>query len=385
MSIRAWKSMWNVIVAVVLLFDCAATAQGQRAGGLTESRYAEAVVASRETVHAMMKRGGVPGIGVAVVADGEVVWAEGFGLADLEKQVRVTRETKFAVGSISKSLTTALFAHLVDDGLADWGAPVENYLPEFPHKNQRISVRLIAGHASGLGDQFDTANFYTTKHYASTTEALREIITEPLRSPLRARHFYTTGSYTIIAGVIERVARRDFPTAMNDLVLKPLHLKNTVLNIRHSIIPNRTSFYVQDVSGATINAPYFDPSFKLAGAGYLSTAEDLARFGAALQRPGFLKRATLDELFRPLETTVDGKTEFGLGWRVGKDGKGRRIFHQPGGGAGISCRLFLYPDENVAIAILTNLTGAPVGGRTSDSIADAFISAKSSAGQVYGR
>jgi serine beta-lactamase-like protein LACTB, mitochondrial len=348
--------------------DCDAQAPAPANAG----RYSEAVAAGRAAVGEMMEEGGVPGVGVAVAVEGELVWAEGFGFADLERRVPVTRETKFGVGSVTKSLTMALFGRLMEQGLVELDAPVETYLPEFPHRNLKISTRLIAGHLSGLDDTFNASQTFTATHYATTSDALREILKEPLRHRPGERHFYTTGPYTIIAGVVERAARRDYHSLMAQHVTGPLGLKNTVPNERKPVIPHRASFYVRE-DGRTVNAPYFDPSFKWAGAGYLSTAEEMARFGSALLRPGFLKQATLDELFRPLKTSADEETGFALGWRVGADAKRRRLIHQPGGGPGISCWLVLYPEERLVVAILSNQTGAPVGGKALDTIVDSFL------------
>ena len=363
------------------LFACLGVipARPQTSGPSSAGLYSDAVVRSRVAVREMIERDGVPGVSVAVAVGGEVVWAEGFGLADLERRVPVTRETKFGIGSVTKSLTTALLGRLAEEGLVDWDAPVETYLPDFPHKNLKISTRLIAGHLSGLDDTFNGSRMYTTTHYASTSEALREILKEPLRHRPGERHFYATGSYTVIAGVMERAAGRDYHSLMRRHVIDPLGLKSTVPNDRRAIIPDRTAFYVREGDRA-VNAPYFDPSFKWAGAGYLSTAEDVARFGAALLRPGFLKQSPVAELFRPLNTTAGEETGFGLGWRVGVDGKGRRIVHQPGGGPGISCWVVLYPEEGLVVAILSNQTGAPVGGRALDTIVDAFIEQKNRLG-----
>jgi CubicO group peptidase (beta-lactamase class C family) len=336
-----------------------------------------AVDASREAVRTMMARAKVPGVGVAVASGDAVIWSEGFGVADLEQGVPVTRETKFGIGSITKSLTMALFGRLMEERLVDLDAPLERSLPEFPHRGLGISVRLVAGHLSGLDDTFDSSARQGTAHYATTSEALAKIIREPLRHRPRTRHFYTTGPYTLIAGVVETATGRDFRALMAERVLAPLGLKHTVPNDRRAIVPDRTAFYVVDeATSLPVNAPYFDPSYKWAGAGYLSTAEDVARFGAAMMRPGFLTQATRDELFRPLETSDGENTGFALGWRVGKDTLGRRIVHQPGGGPGISCWLVLYPDHGLAIAVLSNQTGAPVGGRTLQAIADAFLAAR---------
>lgn len=364
--------LYRLVLVAFLLGACSVVI---RAAGVQDSSagYEEAIKEGRATIREMMQKDSVPGVGVAVIVDGAVVWVEGFGFADLEQRVPVTRETKFGIGSITKPLTMALYARLVEKGVVDFDAPLESYLPDFPHRNMKISVRLIAGHLSGLDDTVNTANSLTSVHYENTTQALALLMNETLRHKPLERSFYTTGPFTFIAGVLERTAKQDFPLLMNQHVIDPLSLKNTVPNDRQAIIPNRTAFYASQ-AGKTVNAPYADPSFKLAGAGYLSTADDIARFGAALLKPGFLKETTISELFRPLPTAAGEDTGFALGWRVGKDSRGRRIIHQPGGGPGISCWLTLYPDEKVVIAILSNKTGAPVGGRTLNTIADVFIS-----------
>jgi serine beta-lactamase-like protein LACTB len=98
----------------------------------------------------MMASARVPGLGVAVAVDGKVVWAEGFGLADLERGVPVTRRTKFGLGSVTKSLTMALAARLHEEKVLDLDAPLERYLPDFPHRGKGITTRLIGCHLSGL-------------------------------------------------------------------------------------------------------------------------------------------------------------------------------------------------------------------------------------------
>ncbi len=370
---RLKDSRRTTAVALLLLICLSATGgRPQTARQSLSNRYEKAIAASRVAIREMMDKNGVPGVGVAVIVRGEVAWSEGFGFADLEQQVPVTRETRFGIGSITKAMTTALCARLMEKGLLDLDAPVENYLAAFPHKNLKISVRLIAGHLSGLDDNFNTAQMYTSTHFNTTAEALQQILKEPLKYRPLERHFYTTGPYTIIAGVIEKAAGGDFLALMNQHVVSPLGLKNTIPNDRKAIIPHRTSFYVRE-NDQTVNAPYFDPSFKWAGAGYLSTAEDLAQFGSAFLKPGFLKQSTVDELFRPVRTAAGENTGFGLGWRVGADGRGRAVIYQPGGGPGISSVIILYPKENLVVAILSNLRGAPVDGEAADVIADSFL------------
>jgi CubicO group peptidase (beta-lactamase class C family) len=138
--------------------------------------------------------------------------------------------------------------------------------------------------------------------------------------------------------------------------------------------PGCTAFYLAVKDGVFEPGPPFDPSHKLPGAGYLATAGDLARFGAALLHPGLLGETSREEMFRAVPLLDGTPTEFALGLRRGHDGK-RVILHQPGGGIGISCWLFLYPEEKLVIAVMSNLSTAPVGGPVYTEIEAAFLEA----------
>ena len=339
---------------------------------LAQQPYAKPISESQAAVRAFLEKNDVPGVGVAVAIKGKVVWSEGFGLADRESKTAASPETRFGLGSISKSLTTALALRLAEQGKLDLDAPIERYLEGWPHVGKGVTVRFIAAHLSGLDDQFASGLMETKKAY-STTEALREIQKEPLRSTPGSEVFYGTGTYTVIAAVIEKVTGKPFETAMADEVFKPLGLKNIVPNDPHRFLERKTSFYRPDAEGKLQRVSPYDPSHKRAGAGYLATAGDLATFGSALLQDGFLKESSRTEMFRELKTNLGRATGFALGWRPVKDGKGRRIYAQPGGGPGISSVAVLYPDHDLTVVILTNRTGAPTGA-LAQSIADEFLS-----------
>lgn len=328
---------------------------------------------NREKLRQIISKESVPAISIAVIKNGKTVWKEGFGVSNIETNSPATADTKFGIGSISKSLTMVLAMRLAEEGLLDLDAPIEKYLPDFPHKNQGVAIRVIGSHLSGYADDFDNDNFYNTKRYETTEQILQEFYREKLAAKPREKSIYGTTTFTLIAGAVEKVTKRDFATAMNDFVLKPLQLKNIQPNDKRQIIPNRTAFYVKDDNGKTVNGEYVDPSFKIAGAGFLSTAEDLAKFGAALIDAGFLKQKSLDELFQIGETSAGEKTPFALGFRVVKTSDGKEVIHQPGGGVGISSVLFIDRNKKISLAILTNQTGAPIGSLSFlRSISDSF-------------
>lgn len=373
----------RIAVFVVLLVSGAYPQQKQA------RNYEGAIAASRAAMRELVANGDTPGASIAVAADGQLIWTEGFGYADVERRKLATAETQFGIGSITKALTTALFGLMVEKGIVGWDVQVQKYLPDFPHRD--ITGRMIAGHTSGLGDRFDNANRLTTRHY-DTNAAMTEILKEPLRHAPGTAYYYGTSSYTVLAAVLERKTGRRTRDLMEAEVLDPLGMEHTIVN-DGGAAPNplRTVFHERTAQGKILPVPKYDPSFKLAGAGYLSTSADLARFGLAFL-PGSraLSEKLKSEVLRPM-TIADGsrpvtgmggamgfkEVGLGLGWNIAQDQKGRRVIHQPGGGPGISSWLIVYPDEGLVIAIVSNRTSAPVGGKALEITTEAFLEARS--------
>ncbi len=338
------------------------------------ARWAAPIAAGRATLQGMIDRGEAPGCSVAVAAGGKVVWTEGFGWADLERRVPATARTRFGIGSISKSLTAAALVALAEDGTLDLDAPVERWLPDFPHPGRGVTLRRIAAHQSGLADEVATRLFPTAEHFPTLADAYREMRAERLAYEPGSRVEYATGSYTILGRAMERAAGKGFLEILGERVLAPAGIPGVVPNDPRRPPPERTSFYLPADGGGFTAAPPYDPSHKLPGAGFLATAEEMARFGAALLRPGILGERGRAELFRPVPLADGTATDYAPGFRVKDDG-GRRLLHQPGGGIGISAWLFVFPDDDLVVALLANVATAPVGGATRQAITDAFFAA----------
>ncbi len=375
MRVARFSILLIALAQVILAFPRATAPFSQT----HEDRWAFAIATSREAIRAMMDSSGTPGLSVAVAVGGEIVWSEGFGYADLEHGVSVTPATRFGIGSISKSLTTALMGRLIDNEALDIDAPIEHYLPDFPHAGRGITTRLIAAHLSGIDDQTERRLHHTARHFDNTREALEVMWNDPVVGEPGSHVQYGTGTYTIIAAVIEQASGLDFLSAMEQLVIRPLGLEATVPNERRKIVPGRTCFYERTLGGEIVHAPYYDPSFKWAGAGYLSTAEDVVRFGMAMLDPGFLSEHTRKEIVSPARKTDGKEIEFALGWDAPRDLEaGCMVIGKSGGGPGIRGYLALYPECELVIAMLTNLSRAPVRGELWETIAGAFFEARSS-------
>lgn len=320
--------------------------------------YAEPVTRARAIVcDQLMPR--IPGLQVAIGVRGKLVWSEGFGYADRERKVPVTNETQFRIGSVSKPLTAAAVALLYEQGKLDLDAPVQRYVPSFPVKSYPITTRELAGHLSGMRN-YRGDEPLLNRHFNRVLEGLALFDGDSLLFPPGSRFGYSSPGWILISAVVEGASGENFLTYMSRAVFGPLGMTHTAPDRTDSVIPHRTHFYDADSAKGFVTAPAVDNSYKWASGGFLSTAEDLVKFGSALVEPGFLKVETLDLLFTSQKTTASEATGYGLGWFVTTDGLGHTwVFH---GGSSIGGTAVFGVDRNsgVVIAILANLSDAPL-------------------------
>ena len=316
--------------------------------------YARAVVATRRFIRDTMRVLGAPGASITVMKDGRVIWSEGFGWADVEQQVPVTALTRFRIGSVSKPITAVALGALVQEGKIDLDAPVQRYVRDFPAKRWPFTVRQLAGHLAGIR-HYRGEEFLSQRHYASVDAGLAIFRDDSLEAEPGTRWGYTSYGFNLLGAVIERAAGRPFLGYVHDRVLVPAGMRHTVAEYVDSLIPNRARFYTRTSdSGGVVNAPFVDNSYKWAGGGYLSTTEDLARFGQAMLDGVLLAPATVAQLWTS-QRTRDGKlTDYGMGWGVERDAAGRRRISHGGGSVGGTAFLVIYPEQKLVVALLVN-------------------------------
>ena len=314
--------------------------------------------------------GELPGLSVAVGLDGEIVWSQGFGWADIEQRIPVRPSSKFRVGSVAKPMTASLLALLVEEGKVDLDAPVQRYVPSFPEKRAPITTRQLAGHIAGIrhyrGDEFLSA-----RYYGSVLEGLTIFQDDALLFEPGTDYSYSSYGWNLVSAVIEGATGESYLRQMDERVFGALGMDDTVADENRLIVLDRVRPYVRNEDGRFENAPYVDNSYKWAGGGFVSTAEDLVRFGFGHLEPGFLKAETL-ELLHTSQKTRDGEeTGYGVGWRIWTDESGRDVVGHGGGSVGGTTRLAVYPASGLVVALITNLSDAPA--LSEEAIADLFL------------
>lgn len=301
-----------------------------------------------------------PGMAVAVWKNGAWMMKKGYGYADIAAQTSVNPEqSKFRIGSISKPFTAAGLAKLYEAGKINLDTSIQVYVPDFPKKKWDITLRQLAGHLAGIRHYRGT-EFMSNRYYPTVDEGLEIFKNDTLLHEPNSKYAYSSYGWNLISAAMEAAADTSFLDYMQMVVFDELALENTQPEHSNEKIDDLVSFYIKS-SGENKLAPTVDNSYKWAGGGFVSTAEDVVKFGIAHLKEGYLRQNTLEE-WTISQTTSNGKlTNYGIGWRSGEDKKGRSWFGHSGGSVGGTSMLLIYPEEEIIVVTLVNLSSAKMG------------------------
>jgi serine beta-lactamase-like protein LACTB, mitochondrial len=341
-------------------------------------RYSAAVEEARRLARSLVVDENLPGVSVAVAHDGRIVWAEGFGWADVERRVPATPRTRFRIGAVSKPLTAAAAGLLHDRGRLDLDAPVQQYVPAFPPKEWPVSTRQLMGDVAGVHHGGGEYEGLPNRHCTGLDEALQIFGGDPLRFRPGTRYRYSVYGWVLVSAVVEAAAAEPFPRFMTREVFEPLGMDRTVLD-EIGGVPDRAAFYYPRMATRTDlgleDASPADYSCWAGAGAFLSTPSDLVRFGSAMLKPGLLKAETLALFQTPLRLESGASTGYALGWKVESvqlAGAPARLLSHRGSPIGGSASLMMFPDLGLAIAALTNVSHAKGVAPFSLKVAEAF-------------
>jgi serine beta-lactamase-like protein LACTB, mitochondrial len=301
-----------------------------------------------------------------VAADGKLVWSETCGFADRERRVGVARTTQFRIGSVSKTLTAVTAALLYQQGRLDLDAEVQRFVRDFPRKSPPITARRLGGHLAGIR-HYEGGEALSMERYDSVRSSLAIFEDDPLVAEPGERFSYSSYGFNLLGAVVEGAAGKPFRTAVEQVLLTPLRMTRTRLDDRVSG-SGRTRFYEVTVNRRAVPAPRVDLSNRFPSGGFLSTAEDLARFGIGITDRAFIDADTQSLLFASQQTSSGEPTGYGFGFEVGESPFGPVAGHT-GNVVGGTSFLLVHPRTRVAVAMTTNIgfvTAArpPALGRT---------------------
>lgn len=317
-------------------------------------------------VRQAMRQLRIPGLQLAVVRHGRIVKLGSYGLANVQDSVPVTGQTRFFLNSITKAFVGVAVMQLVEAGKLDLSVPVGRYLPELPTAWHPVTVRQLLTHTSGLPDILPEDALVTENNEKAAWAAVQK---QPLDFPAGQRFAYNQTNYLLLGQLIDKLSGQPFAAFIRQRQLEVVGMPRTTSGDAHDVLPGlaRGYTFTQYLDGRVRRGKelrnlfeVFPPSLRTA-AGMSSTAEEMARWLIALQQGKLLQPASLPVLWTPgrlndgAERGFGGKlTGYALGWPT--VGRAEHPAVAPVGGG--RSAVFLYPHDDLAIVVLTNLQGA---------------------------
>jgi CubicO group peptidase (beta-lactamase class C family) len=321
-------------------------------------------------LHELAHTGKVPGMSVTVFKKGEKLFQKGYGFADIDQKIEVDPgKTLFRIASASKPIAAMALAKMVADKKIDLDTSFYEYVPYFPKKEYDFTIRQLASHTAGIRG-------YRGKEYAlnkpySIKESLIIFQDDPLEFQPGTDYLYTSFDWVMISLAMEEVSGKPFSEYVKKEVLEPLGMHSTYVEYPEVSKRYKATPYTRRRSGFRL-AIQVDNQYKLAGGGYLSTSEDLAKLGQASIENTLIPAEIMTQFLTP-QRAKGHSTYYGLGWQVSEDFKGRPYIGHVGNGIGGYSNFLVYPQEEVVIALLINCTDPGIQDRLENEIFPVFF------------
>jgi CubicO group peptidase (beta-lactamase class C family) len=324
-----------------------------------------------------------PGVAIAIVKNGKVIFKKGYGMADLSNNIPITPQTVFNIASVSKQFTAFAIYILENEGQLSFEDNVRKYIPELPDYEAPIKIKHLLAHTSGLRDHgalASIAGVYVNADISTTEQNLKLLSEQKDLNFIPGSAFgYCNSNYTLLAEIVHRITQKTFSDYINEKIFTPLGMKNTQFSDNHeTIVKNKA------VSYELQNNRYYQKSLIESNPGpsnLLTTVEDLSKWTLNFENPivgnrklieKFNEISCLDNGSKAILRVIDGDTIYHAKGQNVWNYKGANIISHGGHTAAFRTFLGRFPDEHLSIIQLSNDEhNEGLGGRW--RIADYFI------------
>lgn len=304
-----------------------------------------------------------PGVAVIVVDDGEVVYASGQGLADIQAKRAITPTTVFRLGSITKQFTAAIILQLADEGELSLTDPVSKFLPDYPKPGADATIVQLLNHTSGIKSYTGIPGWMASEEKTARPLTTQQLIAEfkdhPADFEVGTEHRYNNSGYVLLGAIIEKVTGKPWYVAVEERIAEPLGLTT----IRYAELEPRTlamAVGYTERDGQVVPAQKVHMSIPHAAGALIGSVQDLAKWSEALHKGKVVSAARYEQMIAPT-TLPDGKVEnYGFGVAQGTL-RGRELIRHGGGIFGFSTSAAYIPNEDLFVAVFANSDEIGVG------------------------
>lgn len=322
---------------------------------LYNKAYIKEIKAARKDVMLFMTSNFIPGASVTVMKKGEIIYSDAFGVASRDLEAPAKRVTKFRIGELSQLFTNIIYQKLVEEGTLHPDSSIQHYYPQFPKKEYNLNISQLAQHTSGIREMNPT-ELSSKLLNITLAKGVDKIKDDPLITPPGLYQVESQLNYNILGVVMEKATNKRFQKLLKEYVTDTLHLEHTVIDNPLLTIKNRSNFYDHNYIAQIVNATTLDLRFRAPSDGMLSTSDDLALFGQAVFYSNYLSDETKKSLLEPVLLYNDIPSSISNGWLLLTNNNGQKLYGKSGTVTGGGSALLIYPDEELIISYVCNLT-----------------------------
>lgn len=296
---------------------------------------------------------GQPGAAVLVQKDGKTVLRKGYGMANLELGVPMSPENVFEIGSITKQFTAAAILLLQERGRLRVEDPITKYLPDFPAQARTVTIENLLTHTSGIPSYTGLPEWYPhIREDLKPADVAALFKDKPLEFTPGERWAYDNSGFFLLGMIVEKVSGKTYEQLVEEEIFRKLGMTHSRYGHSEEIVPLRASGYSKDDTGFR-NTDFISMTQPYAAGALMSTVDDLAIWGRALQSEALLKKASLDRMLTSYRLKSGTPTQYGYGIGV-FDFRGTRVLGHGGDINGYTANVTWAPAERIFVAILSN-------------------------------
>lgn len=309
-------------------------------------------------LRAEMEQAHVPGTSIAVVHKGRLVFARGYGLANVELAVSAAPETVYELLSVGKEFCASAVMLLAEDGKLSIDEKLATYLSDVPPAWSDVTVRQLLSHTSGIPDYTEMSGWFATIRLDRTPKDLIDTVaSQPLEFTPGTRWHYSNTNYYLLGLIVEKCSGKKYAAFLEERIFRPLAMTSTRMNDLSAIVAHRAAGYHWR-NDALENAEPVSPTHKWAAGGVISTVLDLAKWEIALQEGKLLTAVDRERMCTPVVLANGDTAHYGFGNELDLVRDHRVAGHQ-GGGLAFNAAHVRFPDDGLAVILLCNQTRAP--------------------------
>ncbi len=358
----------DVCLAITLLLPGLVAAPAD-----AQTTRAEKIAVMDSIAESPLTEGRVAGLAVAVVQGGDTLLWKAYGEADLEWDVPMTTDAVFEIGSVTKQFTAAAILKLRDEGKLDLDADVSAYLPDYPTQGNRIPVRRLLDHTSGIKGMTEMDSFEDIRGQDLPRDSAVALFSaEPFDFPPGEALIYNNSAYILLGHIIEKVTGRSYEEYVEEELFAEHGMTRSAYCSNREVVERKAHGYQLTREGL-VQRPYTSHVWPFSAGSLCSSIGDLVTWLRALHGGEVLPESSYREMITPRPLNDGTPVRYAMGLSLAPDVGGRPVIAHGGGIAGFVSDTRYYPEHDLMVVMLVNTTGNLSPAALAQEIVDVLV------------